>query len=125
MKFMIVQPMNGIEESKIWDQREEIRKFIESKGHEIINTFFMEEAPEDVKNPGIYYLARAFMKGLCYADAIVLAPGWEKARGCLIERETAYKYGLKVYEYIDNHIMSYPNKYVVEVAVKPNAEGEL
>jgi hypothetical protein len=96
---MIVQPMNGIEESKIWNQREEIRKYLESKGHEIIDTFFMEEAPEDVKTPGVYYLARAFMKGLCYADAIVLAPGWKKARGCLIERETAFSYGIDVYEY--------------------------
>jgi hypothetical protein len=117
--------MNGIEESKILDQREEIRKFVESKGHEIVDTFFMEEAPEDVKTPGIYYLARAFMKGLCYADAIVLAPGWENARGCLIEREAAYSYGLKVYEYIGNHLMLYPKKYVVDVTVKPNAEGEL
>lgn len=99
MKFMIVQPMNGIEEGEIWNQREEIREFLESHGHEIIDTFFMEEAPEDVKNPGIYYLGRAFLKGLAYADAIVLAPGWEKARGCLVEREAAYRYNLEVYEY--------------------------
>ena len=108
MKFMIVQPMNGIEESKIWDQREEIRKYLESKGHEIIDTFFMEEAPEDVKTHGIYYLARALIKGLCYVDAIVLAPGWKNARGCLIERDVAYNYGLMVYEYIGKHLGQAP-----------------
>ena len=108
MKFMIVQPMNGIPEDKIFNQREEIRKYLESQGHELIDTFFMEEAPEGVKTPGIYYLGRAFMRGLCYADAIVLAPGWRDARGCLIERETAYKYGIKVYEYAGNHMIYYP-----------------
>ena len=99
MKFMIVQPMNGIEEGEIWKQREEIREYLEFHGHEIVDTFFMEEAPEDVKTPSIYYLGRSFLKGLCYADAIVLAPGWENARGCLIEREAAYSYNLEVYEY--------------------------
>ena len=59
----------------------------------------MEEASEDVKTSGIYYLGRAFMNGLAYADAIVLAPGWKTARGCLIERAAAYKYGIEVYEY--------------------------
>ena len=99
MKFMIIQPMNGIDEAKIWEQREEIRKFIESKGHEVIDTFFIEEAPEGVKTPGIYYLGRAFMNGLAYADAVVLAPGWENARGCLMERSAAYRYNLEVYEF--------------------------
>jgi hypothetical protein len=105
--------MNGIEESKIWNQREEIRKYLESQGHEIINTFFMEEAPEDVKTPSVYYLGRAFMKGLCYADAIILAHGWRNARGCLIEREAAYSYGLKVYEYTGDHMIYYPKYFSV------------
>ena len=111
MKFMVVQPMNGIEESKIFAQREEIRLFLESKNHEIVDTFFMEEAPQDTKHPSIYYLGRAFMKGLCNADAVILAPGWQNARGCLIEREAAYKYGVKVYEYTGNHMMYYPRYY--------------
>jgi hypothetical protein len=68
----------------------------------------MEEAPKDVKTPAVYYLARAFMKGLCYADAVVLAPGWKNARGCLIEREVAYNYGLMVYEYIGKHLSQAP-----------------
>lgn len=120
MKFMIVQPMNGIPEDKIFNQREEIRKYLESQGHELIDTFFMEEAPEEVKTPGIYYLGRGFMRGLCYADAIVLAPGWRDARGCLIEREAAYQYGIKVYEYTGDHIMYYPKWFSIDaVAPKP------
>ena len=119
MKFMIIQPMNGIPQNKIFEQREEIRKFLESKDHEIVDTFFMEEAPEDVKTPSIYYLGRAFMRGLCYADAVILAPGWHNARGCKIEREAAYRYGLKVYEYTGNHMMYYPNYYAASTVVEP------
>lgn len=114
MKFVIVQPMNGIEESEILNQREEIRKYLESKGHEIIDIDFMEEVPEDVKISGIYYLARAFMKGLCYADAIVLAPGWEISSECIVEREVAYRYGITIYEYIDNHLMLCPRRYMIK-----------
>ena len=104
MKYMIIQPMNGIPEEKIWEQREEIRKCVEYWGNEIVDTFFMEEAPENVKTPGIYYLGRAFMRGLCYADAVILAPGWDNARGCKIEREAARRYGIEAYEYIREKI---------------------
>ena len=122
MKFMIVQPMNGIAEDVIWKQREEMRELVESKGSEIIDTFFMEEAPEGTTTPGIFYLGRAFIHGLCNADAILLAPGWQNARGCLIEREAAYKYGIRVYEYIDGEIAYFPNYYCTgnrEVYIQP------
>ena len=122
MKFMISQPMKDIPEKVIWNQREEIRKFLESKGHELIDTFFMDEAPEDITHPSVYYLGRAIMNGLCKADALILAPGWRDARGCIIEREIAYKYDIKVYEYVNNHMMYYPNWYSVN-AVTPKPDS--
>ena len=96
LKMMISQPMSGREEDVIRKERDEIaEKYIFSEGLELVDTFFMDEAPEGTKNPHIFYLARA-LKEMANADGVIFAPGWRKARGCIIEYEVAKKYGLYI-----------------------------
>lgn len=50
------------------------------------------------KNSGrLWYLGRSIQQ-MEEADAIYFCEGWEDARGCLIERQVAEKYGLRILE---------------------------
>ena len=95
-KVMLIQPMLGRNEEEIKREREMITEAIESNGHEVINTLFIEEAPKDSKE-GLYYLGKS-IQAMSEADAVLLLPGWDKARGCRIEYECAKACGLEVAE---------------------------
>lgn len=98
LKIMISQPMNGKSEEQIRNERAELVKELEEKGHEVIDTIFAEEAPEG--DARLYYLAKS-IEAMSKVDAIVFMPGWEKARGCKIEHEIAVKYNKFIKELED------------------------
>ena len=91
MKVMISQPMNGKTNEQIIEERKSIVDLLEKEGHQIINTIFEIEAPEDV-DTAMYYLAKS-IEAMSKADAVVFLPGWESARGCRIEYQAAQSYG--------------------------------
>lgn len=91
MKVMISQPMNGKTEEQIRVEREELVKSLIEEGHEVENTVFTEEAPENC-NIALYYLAKS-IDALSKADGLVCMRGWENARGCRIEQQCAREYG--------------------------------
>lgn len=88
MKIMISQPMRGKTEEQVRNEREELVKQLESKGHEVIDTVL---DLSDDKSP-IYYLSKS-IELLDKADAVVFMPGWKEARGCRIEYSIANEYG--------------------------------
>lgn len=90
LKIMISQPMKGKSEEQIRNEREELVKELESKGHKVIDTIFAEETPKDC-DTAIYYLSKS-IEAMSKVDAIIFMPGWENARGCKIEHEIAVKY---------------------------------
>ena len=98
LKIMISQPMKGKTEEQIRSERAELVKKLEEKGHEVVDTIFAEETPEG--DARLYYLAKS-IEAMSKVDAVVFMPGWEKARGCQIEHETAVKYNKFIKEVED------------------------
>lgn len=95
MKVMISQPMNGRKKDDIEKERQEIINKFKKMHIEVIDTLFDYEIEDENINQGIYYLANS-LKELSKVDALYCVDGWEKARGCRIEREVAIEYGIKV-----------------------------
>ena len=90
MKIMISQPMKGKTEEQITEEREELVKELESKGHEVIDTIFAETPPKDA-DIGMFYLAMA-INAMSKVDGVVFMQGWENNRGCVAEEYIARKY---------------------------------
>lgn len=97
MKVFLSHPMNGLSESEIMSIRDSAYTYLQAVygNIKIIDNLHMYEAP---KNSGrLWYLGRSIQQ-LEEADAIYFCEGWENARGCLIERQVAEKYGLRILE---------------------------
>lgn len=88
--------MNGKTDERILSERAEafdlIKKAIPDA--ELIDTFIDEALTE--KHKGLKYLSRS-IEMLDDADAVWMLKGWENARGCKIEHDSALAYGLPVY----------------------------
>ena len=90
MKLMISQPMRGKTTEQIEVERKKLVEELEKQGHEVINTIFTEEAPKDC-DTAIFYLAKS-IEAIGKVDGLVFMPGWENARGCIIEHQVAMSY---------------------------------
>lgn len=102
MKAMISQPMGGLTDESIVKTKEKAKQFLESRGYEVVNTFFVDDgfSEESLKKSGVtriplYYLAKS-LESMSLCDIVYFAKGWEGARGCRIEHDVAIEYGLQV-----------------------------
>ena len=92
-KVMISMPMKGKTEEQIKSERSEIiQKYLLSDGYEVVNTLFKEFVS---KNTPVKYLSKS-IEALAEIDCVYFAPGWEKARGCLIEYLVCKYYGIEI-----------------------------
>lgn len=92
-KLFISQPMKGKSDEEILREREEaIAKAKEVCGEdvEVIDSFF-QSAPVDAKP--LWFLGKS-LELLSTTDIAYFAPGWDNARGCLIEHTCAVEYGI-------------------------------
>lgn len=100
-KLFISQPMRGKTDEEILKERElAIQKAKEQLGEdvEVIDSFFQDrEKPADVKRSGVYWLGKS-LELLATADIAYFAPGWEEARGCIIENQCAREYDIMMIE---------------------------
>ena len=97
MKVFLSHPMHGLTEEQIMSIRDSAYYYLRSicGNIEIIDNIHMYEAP---RNSGrLWHLGRSIQQ-MEEADAIYFCDGWENARGCLIERQVAEKYGLRILE---------------------------
>ena len=93
-KLFISQPMRGKTDEEILETREKaIKKAEKQVGEpvEVIDSFF-QEAPADAKP--LWFLGKS-LELLSGADVAYFAQGWEDARGCVIEHDSALAYGIK------------------------------
>lgn len=101
MKVFISQPMNGFPDDEISEERELLIKICKDKFGEkieILDSWFGEEFKNsECKNKGLLYLAKS-LEIMADADIVVLGRKWGTARECVIEKNAADKYGIRVYE---------------------------
>jgi len=103
-KAMISQPMAGLTEQQIVSARENAVKKLTDLGYEVINTLFTEEwySRKKMSERGVVQITLCFLakslENMSLCHAVYFVPGWEKARGCKVEREVAEKYGLEIIE---------------------------
>lgn len=95
-KAMISQPMGGLTGEEIANDRNRAIEFLEEQGYEVINTLFADDYYNvERKNKPLMFLAKS-LDNMCDADAAYFVKGWEKARGCRIERMVAESYGIPI-----------------------------
>ena len=101
-KAMISQPMNGLTDEEIEKTREKAIRHLERLGYKVVNTLFTDEwysesAMKDrgVVNIPLCYLAKS-LENMSLCDIAYFCDGWEDARGCRIEHETAEAYGVDI-----------------------------
>lgn len=103
MKAMLSQPMGGKTEKEILQTKEKAVVILAEKGYKLVNTYFNFDDEQLLKNKGVkniplYRLAKS-LEEMSKCHAVYFCKGWENARGCKIEHETAKAYGLNmIYE---------------------------
>ncbi len=100
MKVFISVPMRGRTDEEITkaieDAKGKLAKIAQENQEYIIyvdNFVPMPDSDADIKNISMWCLGGAIHK-MAKCDAVYFCPGWEKARGCVIERQVAALYGL-------------------------------
>lgn len=102
MKAMLSQPMAGRTDAEIIATREKAVKVLEEKGYEIVNTPFTDEwhSKENMEKRGVVQIPLCFLakslENMSLCHAAYFCKGWENARGCKIEHDTAVAYGLDI-----------------------------
>lgn len=99
MKVFISVPMRGRTDVEIAEAitiaKSKLAKMAEENNNiiEYVDNFVNMRDDTDIKNPSMYCLGGAIQK-MSECDTIYFCPGWQEARGCVIENEVAVSYGL-------------------------------
>lgn len=93
-KVFISQPMRGLSDTEIKEERKAIKQAIikEYGDVEFIDSYF-ESAPASARP--LWFLGKS-LEFLSTADMAFFANGWEDARGCVMEHEACKKYGIEI-----------------------------
>ena len=112
MKVIISQPMNGIPDSEVRRIQNELKERFAKYHIEVVDSFLTEEVDTNLRNKGVFYLGRTIQKFLSDVDAVYFVNGWQRARGCKIERQICEEYGIMI---LDDSFFKQEN----EVHIKP------
>ena len=96
MKVMISLPMNGRKTDEIKERIKKLKEKFAKYHIEVIDSFLTEEADANLRNQSVFYLGRTIQKFLSDVDAVYFDDGWEKARGCRIERNICNEYDIMI-----------------------------
>ena len=93
-------PMNGRKDGEIVAEMQELfgKYKAEHPDAELIDSVFTDEQlnqADFATNPAVFYLGQSLSR-LAFADKIIFAKGWEKARGCRIEYKVATYYDIPI-----------------------------
>lgn len=93
-KVFISQPMRGLSDTEIKEERKAIKQAIikEYGDVEFIDSYF-ESAPASARP--LWFLGKS-LELLSTADMAFFANDWEDARGCVMEHEACEKYGIEI-----------------------------
>lgn len=99
------QPLHGVKPEEAQARFKELSEYLLQRGFKkVIGTeakASLEEREKEEKmpakaNPRIYYLGKSISM-MAEATALVLAPAWFAANGCVVEETVAKQYGLEVF----------------------------
>ena len=98
-KLFVSLPMRGLSEREIRKRMNYLKSLVELELKEevILIDSFIENEPDskEINNIGLYFLGES-IKELAYADIVIFANGWMKARGCKVEYKAAVEYEVKI-----------------------------
>ena len=96
MKVMISQPMNGVPDSEVRKTQNDLKERFAKYNIEVIDSFMTGVPDTEIKNPRLFYLGRTIQNFLSDVDAVYFCTGWERAKGCRIERCICEEYGIPI-----------------------------
>ena len=98
-KLFVSLPMRGLNEREIRKRMNYLKYLVELELKEeviLIDTFIKDEPDsEEINDIGLYFLGKS-IEEMAYADIVIFANGWMKARGCKVEYKAAVEYGVKI-----------------------------
>ena len=99
LKVFVSVPTLGRADSEVDAEKSAILdrlRAVHDEPVELIDSYVSEDAPVSGDRAGAWYLGES-IKRLATADAACFADGWEKARGCRIERLVCERYNIPVF----------------------------
>ena len=103
MKAMISQPMGGKTVEEINEIRGHAIEELTKRGYEVVDTYFTGEeysdsalAEQGIVQLPLYFLAKS-LEAMSLCQAVYFCRGWEEARGCRSEHETAKAFGVGIF----------------------------
>lgn len=98
-KLFVSLPMRGFGGREIKQRMNYLKSLVELELKEevILIDTFIENEPDskEINDIGLYFLGKS-IEEMAYADIVIFADGWKKARGCKVEYKAAIEYGLKI-----------------------------
>ena len=101
-RAMLSQPMGGKTNEEIIQTRERAMAVLQEKGYYVVNTLFTDEwySQESMEKRGVVQIPMCFLakslENMSLCHVAYFCKGWENARGCRIEHETAKAYGMEI-----------------------------
>lgn len=96
MKVMISQPMNGVPDFEVRGTQNYLKEEFSKYNIEVVDSFLTEVPDSEIKNPRLFYLGRTIQNFLSDVDAVYFCTGWERAKGCRIERDICEEYNIPI-----------------------------
>lgn len=96
-RLFVSQPMRGKTQDEIIERRNKAVEELQlrlNEEFEVVDSYFTEDEPKDVKNSGVYWLGKS-LELLSKCDLALFVGNWWEYRGCRIEQEACRKYGIE------------------------------
>lgn len=92
-RAFISMPMRFKTDEQVRAEMSELRSRVEGMGYEVADSIVGDA--EGARNKPLFYLAKS-LEVLSGCDVAFFADGWSHARGCRIEYDAAWGYGVEV-----------------------------
>lgn len=105
MKIYLASPVNGRKEKTLKEKQKAAMKRIDEMADYLVKFYPDAEFMSSFNIIGVKYhvddLSEAVIMGACVrmvmeSDMVILDDGWERSKGCTVERFVAWEYGKKV-----------------------------
>ena len=99
-KAMISQPMGDRTYEEIQAVRQEAVDKLTKMGYDVVDTYFdhlweKRDYLVEIRNKPLYFLSKCLEK-MAQCDMVFFVKGWKDARGCRVEHEAAFNYGIEI-----------------------------